>query len=222
MKKVFLLIASAFLMFPAFAQTVTTSEDENTRTIVEETNTPEGRIVTTTVYEKNSVFTNGFWRNWTLSGNLGAQLFYGENDWKVNKLTEMITFPAVDVYLTKWAPRVSVSALDLAMESSLDSISPTLFIRKVPATLMPILSLHRLNCTRMLILNMLPSSSHISAAIGSMPMSWHTPILETSSSDTTPAVSLMLLRSVAVVLSPASKSTLLALPSTSDLPTTSA
>ena len=103
MKKVFLLIASAFLMFPAFAQTVTTSEDENTRTIVEETNTPEGRIVTTTVYEKNSVFTNGFWRNWTLSGNLGAQLFYGDNDWKVNKLTEMITFPAVDVYLTKWA-----------------------------------------------------------------------------------------------------------------------
>ena len=103
MKKVFLLIASAFLMFPAFAQTVTTSEDENTRTIVEETNTPEGRIVTTTVYEKNSVFTNGFWRNWTLSGNLGAQLFYGDNDWKVNKLTEMITFPAVDLYLTKWA-----------------------------------------------------------------------------------------------------------------------
>ena len=103
MKKVFLLIASAFLMVPAFAQTVTTSEDEFTRTIVEETNTPEGRIVTTTVYEKNSVFTNGFWRNWTLSGNLGAQLFYGDNDWKVNKLTEMITFPAIDVYLTKWA-----------------------------------------------------------------------------------------------------------------------
>ncbi|MBR4228728.1 MAG: OmpA family protein [Bacteroidales bacterium] len=103
MKKVFLLIASAFLMFPAFAQNVTTSEDENTRTIVEETNTPEGRIVTTTVYEKNSVFTNGFWRNWTLSGNLGAQLYYGDNDWKVNKLTEMITFPAIDVYLTKWA-----------------------------------------------------------------------------------------------------------------------
>ena len=103
MKKVFLLIASAFLMFPAFAQTVTTSEDENTRTIVEETNTPEGRIVTTTVYEKNSVFTNGFWRNWTLSGNLGAQLYYGDNDWKVNKMTEMITFPAIDVYLTKWA-----------------------------------------------------------------------------------------------------------------------
>lgn len=103
MKKVFLLIASAFLMFPAFAQTVTTSEDENTRTVVEETNTPEGRIVTTTVYEKGAVFTNGFWRNWTLSANLGAQLFYGDNDWKVNKMTEMITFPAVDVYLTKWA-----------------------------------------------------------------------------------------------------------------------
>ena len=103
MKKVFLLIASAFVMVPAFAQTVTTSEDENTRTIVEETVTPEGKIVTTTVYEKGNVFTNGFWHNWELSGNLGAQLFYGDNDWKVNKMTEMITFPAVDLYLTKWA-----------------------------------------------------------------------------------------------------------------------
>ena len=103
MKKLFLLIASAFLMFPAFAQTVTTSEDENTRTVVEETITPNGKVVTTTVYEKNSVFTGGFWRNWELSGNLGAQLYYGDNDWKVNKLTEMITFPALDLYLTKWA-----------------------------------------------------------------------------------------------------------------------
>ena len=103
MKKLFLLIASAFLMFPAFAQTVTTSEDENTRTVVEETITPNGKVVTTTVYEKNSVFTGGFWRNWELSGNLGAQLFYGDNDWKVNNITEMITFPALDLYLTKWA-----------------------------------------------------------------------------------------------------------------------
>ena len=103
MKKLFLLIASAFVVVPAFAQTVTTSEDENTRTVVEETVTPEGKIVTTTVYEKGNVFTNGFWHNWELSGNLGAQLFYGDNDWKVNKMTEMITFPAVDLYLTKWA-----------------------------------------------------------------------------------------------------------------------
>jgi len=103
MKKVFLLIASVFVMVPAFAQTVTTSEDENTRTIVEETTTPNGKIVTTTVYEKNAVFTNGFWHNWTISANLGAQLFYGDNDWKVAKMTEMITFPAIDLYLTKWA-----------------------------------------------------------------------------------------------------------------------
>ena len=103
MKKVFLLIASAMLMVPAFAQTVTTSEDKNTRTVVEETATPNGKIVTTTVYEKNSVFTGGFWKNWELSGNLGAQLFYGDNDWKVAKFTEMITFPAIDLYLTKWA-----------------------------------------------------------------------------------------------------------------------
>ena len=103
MKKVLFLIASAFMMVPALAQTVTTSEDKNTRTVVEETATPNGKIVTTTVYEKNSVFTGGFWKNWELSGNLGAQLFYGDNDWKVSKMTEMITFPAIDLYLTKWA-----------------------------------------------------------------------------------------------------------------------
>ena len=103
MKKVLFLIASAFMMIPAFAQTVTTSEDKDTRTVVEETITPDGKIVTTTIYEKNSVFTGGFWKNWTLSGNLGAQLYYGDNDWKVNKMTEMITFPAIDLYITKWA-----------------------------------------------------------------------------------------------------------------------
>ena len=103
MKKVLFLIASAFMMVPALAQTVTTSEDKNTRTVVEETIIPDGKIVTTTVYEKNSVFTGGFWKNWDLSGNLGLQLFYGDNDWKVNKWTEMLTFPAIDLYLTKWA-----------------------------------------------------------------------------------------------------------------------
>ena len=103
MKKVLFLIASAFMMIPAFAQTITTSEDETTRTVVEETTTPNGKIVTTTVYEKNAVFTGGFWRNWALSGNVGAQLFYGDNDWKVAKWTEMITIPAADLYLTKWA-----------------------------------------------------------------------------------------------------------------------
>ncbi len=105
MKKLFLLIASALVLIPAttFAQEITRTEDKNTVTYVEETNTPEGKIVTTTVYQKNSVFTNGFWHNWTLGVDLGAQLYYGENDWKVNKWTEMITFPAVDLYLTKWA-----------------------------------------------------------------------------------------------------------------------
>ena len=103
MKKVLFLIASAFMMVPALAQTVTTSEDKNTRTVVEETTIPDGKIVTTTVYEKNAVFTGGFWRNWTLSADLGAQLYYGDNDWKVAKFTEMITFPAIDLYLTKWA-----------------------------------------------------------------------------------------------------------------------
>ena len=107
MKKVLFLIASACILAPAsiFAQDVkvTRSEDEKTTTIIEETTTPNGKITTTTVFEKNSVFTNGFWHNWELSAGLGVHTYYGDNDWKVNKWTEMFTFPAVDLYLTKWA-----------------------------------------------------------------------------------------------------------------------
>ena len=105
MKKYILLVAaSCFLAsFSSFAQNISETEDELTRTVVEETMTPEGKIVTTTVYEKNYVFTNGFWKNWTLGGAFGGQLYYGDNDWKVNNWTEMFTFPAFDFYLTKWA-----------------------------------------------------------------------------------------------------------------------
>ena len=108
MKKLFVLIASAALIAPAsvFAQDVkvTRSEDENTITVVEETPTETGKVVTTTVMEKNSVFTNGFWKNWQLSAGLGTQFYYGDNDWKVaKKVPEMWVFPAIDLYLTKWA-----------------------------------------------------------------------------------------------------------------------
>ena len=108
MKRLFLLIASVAFIAPAsvFAQDVkvTRSEDENAITIVEETPTATGKVVTTTVMEKNSVFTNGFWKNWQLSAGLGTQMYYGDNDWKVaKKVPEMFVFPAVDLYLTKWA-----------------------------------------------------------------------------------------------------------------------
>ena len=108
MKRLFVLIASAAFMFPAavFAQDVkvTRTEDENTITIVEETPTEMGKVVTTTTMEKNSVFTNGFWHNWQLSAGLGTQMYYGDNDWKVaKKVPEMFVFPAIDLYLTKWA-----------------------------------------------------------------------------------------------------------------------
>ena len=107
MKKLFVLIAAAAFIAPAslFAQDVkvTRSEDENTITVVEETPTATGKVVTTTVMEKNSVFTNGFWHNWQLSLGLGTQMYYGDNDWKVaKKVPEMFVFPAVDLYLTKW------------------------------------------------------------------------------------------------------------------------
>ena len=108
MKKLFVLIAAAAFIAPAsvFAQDVkvTRSEDENTITIVEETPTETGKVVTTTTMEKNSVFTNGFWHNWQISAGIGTQMFYGDNDWKVaKKVPEMFVFPTVDLYLTKWA-----------------------------------------------------------------------------------------------------------------------
>ena len=112
MKKLFVLIATAAFIAPAslFAQDVkvTRTEDENTITIVEETPTENGKVVTTTVVEKNSVFTNGFWKNWQLSAGLGTQFYYGDNDWKVspkffNRIGKMLSFPAIDLYLTKWA-----------------------------------------------------------------------------------------------------------------------
>ena len=106
MKKLFVLIASAAIFVPAsvFAQvTVERSEDENTITIIENTPTETGYVTTTTVMEKNSVFTNGFWHNWELDLGLGTELYYGENDWKVKNKLEMFTFPAIDAYLTKWA-----------------------------------------------------------------------------------------------------------------------
>ena len=107
MKKLFVLIAAAAFIAPAsvFAQDVkvTRSEDENTITVVEETPTANGKVVTTTVMEKNSVFTNGFWHNWQLSAGIGTQMYYGDNDWKVaKKVPEMWVFPTVDLYLTKW------------------------------------------------------------------------------------------------------------------------
>ena len=107
MKKLFILIAAAAFIAPAsvFAQDVkvTRTEDENTITVVEETPTEMGKVVTTTVIEKNSVFTNGFWHNWELDLGLGTELYYGENDWKVRNKFNMFTFPAIDAYLTKWA-----------------------------------------------------------------------------------------------------------------------
>jgi hypothetical protein len=107
MKKVLFLIAAACMLAPAtvFAQEtkVTRTEDDKTITVIEETPVADGKIVTTTVLEKNSVFTNGFWHNWELSAGIGPHLYYGDNDWKVAKWTEMVTFPAIDLYLTKWA-----------------------------------------------------------------------------------------------------------------------
>ncbi len=105
MKKLVFLIATACLLVPAasFAQEVKRTEDDKTVTIVEETETPEGKIVTTTTIQKNSVFTNGFLHNWELMGGLGTQIYFGENDRRVNSFVEQFSFPTIDLYLTKWA-----------------------------------------------------------------------------------------------------------------------
>ena len=108
MKKSILAFVLVCFLAPAslFAQepktVITKSEDNKTYTVVEELETDEGTIVTTTVYQKDSIITNGFWKNWTLSGALGTQLYYGDNDWKVASWKEMLTFPALDFQLTKW------------------------------------------------------------------------------------------------------------------------
>lgn len=103
MNKKFFCIAMMLLVMPALliAQGVV-SEDGKTMTITEETVTENGKIVTTTVLEKNVVFTNGLWNNWDLTVGAGAHLYYGDNDWKVGNKLEMITAPVFDLYLTKW------------------------------------------------------------------------------------------------------------------------
>ena len=103
MKKLFVVIVAACMIAPAFAQEVKRTENDKTITLEEETQTPDGRVVTTTTIQKDRVFVNGFWHNWELVGGLGTQLYYGENDWKVANKLEMFAFPAIDLYLTKWA-----------------------------------------------------------------------------------------------------------------------
>ena len=103
MKRFFAFIAVACVFSSAFAQEVKRTEDDKTITVVEETQTPEGRVVTTTTIQKDRVFVNGFLYNWELMGGLGTQLYYGENDWKMVNKWNMFSFPAFDLYLTKWA-----------------------------------------------------------------------------------------------------------------------
>ena len=103
MKRLIFALAAVCMITPAFAQEVTRTEDDKTITVVEETQTPDGKVVTTTTILKDRIFVNGFWYNWELMGGLGTQLYYGENDWKVENKLEMFAFPSIDLYLTKWA-----------------------------------------------------------------------------------------------------------------------
>ena len=99
---VVLTMLAATVSMPLGAQSVKTIREKNKITIVEETPTEDGTIVTTTVMDKDSVFVSGFFQNWELSFAVGPHFYYGDNDWKVRKKREMVAFPAIDVYLTKW------------------------------------------------------------------------------------------------------------------------
>ena len=103
MKRLIFALAAVCMITPAFAQEVKRTEDDKTITIVEETQTPEGKVETTTVIQKDRVFVNKFLYNWELMGGLGTQLYYGENDWKMTNKLQMFAFPSIDLYLTKWA-----------------------------------------------------------------------------------------------------------------------
>ena len=103
MKRLIFALAAVCMITPAFAQEVKRTEDDKTITIVEETQTPEGKVETTTVIQKDRIFVNGFLYNWELMGGLGTQLYYGENDWKMTNKLQMFAFPSIDLYLTKWA-----------------------------------------------------------------------------------------------------------------------
>ena len=111
-KHVIVLLLMMMIPFAVLAQeqtqtqtkrTESTNGKDKTVTVVEESFLPDsGKVVTTTVIEKQSVFTNGFWYNWNFTVAAGPHLYYGDNDWKVKKKIEMVTFPAIDLYLTKW------------------------------------------------------------------------------------------------------------------------
>lgn len=47
------------------------------------------------------VLTKGFWSNWSITGAIGTQFYYGEND-KYMDFKDQWTFPNFDIYLNKW------------------------------------------------------------------------------------------------------------------------
>lgn len=107
MKKLYVSLAMvlSFIPFMLFAQ------DDKTVTIVEESGSDSLKIVTTTVIEKEYVFTNGFWHNWDFTLGIGPHVYLGDNDSKAKTFVERIAFPAIDCYLTKWAsPSIGISA----------------------------------------------------------------------------------------------------------------
>lgn len=99
------LLVLALTLIPGalLAQNETSNKSDKSYTIVEETVNDSVKIITTTVVEKEVFFTNGFWHNWEFVPSIGPHMYIGENDLKVKSWTELITFPAIDFYITKWA-----------------------------------------------------------------------------------------------------------------------
>jgi len=78
-------------------------KDENIQTWTETTEGDDeiGHYIARTTYEKGTVVASGAWKNWTTTIAIGAQFYGGDNDWKA-KFSDMITGPAVDLYVNKW------------------------------------------------------------------------------------------------------------------------
>ena len=85
MKKLALILLSLGLCAFANAQTVSTQDEDALKKARE---------------ESNKVVTNGFWDNWSITGAIGTQFYYGDNE-KYMKFADQWTFPAIDLFFSK-------------------------------------------------------------------------------------------------------------------------
>lgn len=70
-------------------------------TVVEEGDDEIGHYITETTYQKGVYVSSSTGKSWTLTAAIGTQFYLGDNDWK-GKFCDLITGPAIDLYVNKW------------------------------------------------------------------------------------------------------------------------